>query len=157
MSKNHVMLFAVALGLFAIVTGCATAGKDLIESGTVTIQRVDSRHVYVSGVAAVEKEDHVEISGWVKKHYGWSVGDGHVDIAVLNPKGEAIEEISTRYTPGEIPRKKGRRSHFKVELPLGSLERGSSVLVGFHRADRPSAHEVFDCGDNVAVPHAGDV
>lgn len=157
MSARNTKQFAMALGILALVIGCATAGKNLIESGTVTIQRLESRHVYLSGVSVVEKDDHIEISGWVKKHYGWNVGHGHVDIAVLNPKGEAIEEISTRYTPGEIPRKKGRRSHFKVELPLGTLERGSSVRVGFHRTDTGHGHEGFDCGNNVAVPHAGDV
>jgi hypothetical protein len=156
MNKTNVSQLAMAVGILFIVIGCATAGKDLIDSGTLTIQRVDSKHVYLSGVSVVEKEDHIEVSGWVKKHYGWSVGDGHVDIAVLNPKGEAIEKISTDYTPGAIPRKRGRRSHFKVELPLRTLERGSSVWVGFHRTDRRPGHEVFECGDNVAVPHGGD-
>jgi hypothetical protein len=156
MSARNAKQLALALGILTIVIGCATARKDLVESGTVTIQRVDSKAVYLSGVAVVEKEDHIVVSGWVKRHYGWSLGDGHVDIAVLNPQQETIEKISTDYTPGVIPRRKSRRSHFKVELPLRNLERGSSVWVGFHRVDTRPGPGVFDCGENIAVPHGAD-
>lgn len=155
MNKKNVTQFAMAVGILAIVIGCATTGRNLVESGTVTIQRLDSKAVYLSGVAVVEKEDHIEVSGWLKRRYVWSLGDGHVDVAVLNPQGEAIEKISTGYTPGVIPRKRFRRSHFNAALPLRTLERGSSVWVGFHRTDTRPGHGVFDCGENVAAPHAG--
>jgi len=156
MNKGSVRRFAFALVILIIVIGCAAARKDLVESGNVTILRVPSKQVYLSGVSVVEKNDHVEVSGWVRKRHGWIAGDGHVDVAILNPEGETVRKISTGYYPSAIPKRRGRRSHFKVALPLGPFEKGSAVLVGFHGNDPGQARGAFDCGENVAVSHAED-
>ena len=135
MSARNAKQLVLALGILTIVFGCATARKDLVDGGTVTIQQVPSKLIYLAGVAIVEKEDHIEVSGWVRKRYGWITGDGHVDLAVLNLEGKTVRKISTGYYPSAIPKRRGRRSHFKVELPLSSLEKGSTVWVGFHSND----------------------
>ena len=41
MSTRNTKQLAMALGILAIVIGCATARKDLVESGTVSIQRME--------------------------------------------------------------------------------------------------------------------
>ena len=135
MGARNAKQLGLALGILAIVIGCAAGRKDMAESGTVTIQRGPSKQVYLSGVAVVEIKDHIEISGWVRKRYGWITDDGHVDIAILNPQGETIVKIRTRIHPSAIPKRRGRRSHFNVALPLRTFEReapfgsGSTAMI----------------------------
>ncbi len=100
-------------------SGAQRHERIMVESSTVTIQRVDSKHVYCQVWPLLKKRT---TSKFQDGSGNATCGSSAMDmwIAVLNPEGETIQKISTGLLPERDSQKKGRRSHFNVALPLST-------------------------------------
>lgn len=121
----------VVFGLAMIVgLGCASNRINLVDNGTVTVERINSQGAYVSSVYVYQDGDYLVISGRVKQLYSTVVTDrGHVDITMLNPYGTTLKQVSKRYNP-RLSRKK-RTAYFRARLPV-ILTPGVIVRVMHH-------------------------
>ena len=133
--------------------GCASDRSNLTESGIVYIERMPSSNKSILGVQAFADNDQLVINGRVKRHSASFVdGGGHIDIAVVGPEGDIIEQVSTKYVPRIIPRRKMRGmrgSYFEVRLP-DVPPAGSTVRIAYHRT-AISADRTLDCSENAAT------
>jgi hypothetical protein len=86
--------------------------------------RKDSRGAFVFGDVGKQSG-----AGWVTT--AWS----HVDVVVLDPKGEHLQNLATRFFPSTVPETqrgiRGRSSYF---VRLASVPpAGSTIIVAFHQ------------------------
>jgi hypothetical protein len=146
--KQTILFFLLAYGLVA--SACAANRINLVERGTVTLERVNARNISVSRAYAFQDGDQLEISGNVKRLSSSISNGGHVDIAIVSPEGETLEQVSTCYIPRIIRRRGSREAFFSLRLPIIPPE-GSMVRVAYHKPDK-SKQSLFDCGENAAAP-----
>jgi hypothetical protein len=139
------LLFAA--GLMGL--GCAAGKVNRVEKGTASVERVHSRNIAVSRVYVYQDGDQLEIAGRVKRLRSTIANGGHVDIAIVSPEGELLEQVSTGYVPRIIRRRGSREALFTVRLPIIPPE-GSRVRVAYHKIEKPGDGAI-DCGDNTAV------
>ncbi len=130
--KNLGILLLLAIFIACIaITGCTTSRVNLAERGIVSIERVPTKHIYVSAAYVYQDGDELVISGRVKHKHAHRTSRGHVDIIILGPEGEILKEVTISYVPRIIRRKGSREAHFNVRLPFIPLK-GSTVHVAFH-------------------------
>ncbi len=142
-----ISLTLVLTGIFSF--GCVSHRINLVENGKIIIERVPSKNIYVSEAHVYQEENELVITGRVKRS-NTSVWDGgHVDIAVVSPKGKVLDKVSTSYTPRIIRRKGSRESFFSASLPMTPPE-GTTVRLVYHKLGR-SINEEFECGNNAAA------
>ncbi len=144
------ILFILALAISSFVaSACSTNRVNLADNRTVSLERVHSDNITVSRVYVYQDGDQLEISGRVKRRSSSIFNGGHVDIAIISPDGEILEQVSTRYYPRIIRRRGARESFFTARL-TAIPPKGSIVRVAYHEAVK-SGNGVFDCGQNAAV------
>lgn len=149
-------LLVASIGMLALVAlGCSSARVNLVNSGEISIEKVETPKVYVASPYAYKKGGMLEVSGRVvTKNSFSSYPDGHVDIAVLGPDGTLLEKTSTTYSPPVVTTKP-RRIVFEgapFSASLGKIPpAGGRIRITFHEAVRRTNPKEFDCGDNGAV------
>ncbi len=147
-SLTSILILILVMG----VSACATSGLNLVKTGAVNLEIIpsSSRNIFVSKSNVYIDGEITVIIGSVKLKSTVFESGGHVDIAVIGPEGQIIEQISTGYVPNIIRRKGTRESHFTVRLPFDLPEK-SIVRVGYHPLTRTTGL-TFRCGQNIAVP-----
>ena len=145
------ILVCVAVAFMAL-SGCTSSRINLVRNGTVSVERLRSKgNVYISGVFVYQEGDELMVSGKAKPRSRHLPTSGHVDIAILSPKGEVIGKASTFYTPRIIRRKSARRgSRFTARFSVIPPE-ASRVRLAYHGQRCSAAQTTFDCGKNAAV------
>jgi len=146
----------VILGIIVITaSGCAGSRVNLVEKGGVSIERMTSkvRGLYFHNVHAYKESDGLVVSGNVKRRYT-SVpgGSGHVDVAIINPEGEAVKHVGTNYSPRVVSKRSHPGARFEVRLPVIPQE-GDTVRVAIHKdtfSGKTNNNE-FDCGQNTVI------
>ncbi|MBW1851607.1 MAG: hypothetical protein JRJ15_09280 [Deltaproteobacteria bacterium] len=135
--------------------GCASNGVNLIKNGAVTLERIPSKGYYISHVEVYQNDNELVLHGNVKRRPHSNTGTGHVDIAIVSPDGEILEEIITSYRPRIISKRRLRKckSYFIVSLSIVP-PKGSIVRVAYHRNSKPDSR-TFSCGENRAASEAG--
>lgn len=111
--------------IIALVSGCATVGKDLVRDNTVKIEKVSSRWAKVQFVRVVQEGDTVALRGEVRR---WPTGrgpiPGHIDLEVIGPDGGVLEQATLNYQRRSV---KSRYAGFHGTLdtipPTGSTIR----------------------------------
>ena len=151
--RKLVVLMIVSISMTGF--GCATNGVNLIKNGTVTLERIPSKGYYVSHLEVYQNGNELVLHGNVKRRAHSYAVNGHVDIAIVSPDGDNLEEISTHHTPRIIPSRlmRKRRAYFYVSMstvpPVGSI-----VRVAYHGDSGPYC-KTFSCGENMAASEAG--
>jgi len=151
-NKKLIILFILSyITVCFVISSCASSHLNLVENGTVTIERIPYEGCYISKVNAIEDDGELVISGRVKRRSLLSISRGHIDIAIINSEGKVLKELSTLYTPQYIPAKRihTREARFKVRLP-NIPYKGNKIRVAYHRNLR-SYSKTFDCGKNMAA------
>lgn len=151
--KNVYVLSVLILDMIGFVfSGCTSSRLNLIDNGTFYLEQEPSSNISIFRVHAYLDGDELVINGRVKRRCASFIGvGGHIDIAIVSPEGEILEQVSTFYIPRIIPRKRAgliSGSHFEVRLPAVPPA-GSTIRVKFHRAVK-SRGEAFDCRKNAA-------
>lgn len=74
------------------VTGCASAGKNLVRDGVVEVEKVSSRQATMRFVQVVREDSEVVVRGQIQR---WPVGrgpiPGHIDLQLIGPDGGSLE------------------------------------------------------------------
>lgn len=128
---------------FAFLTGCASNRVNLVDNGTVRVERVNSQRTTISKIYVYQERNALVISGRVKRNSSSAIaGGGHVDITVLDQDEQPIKNTCKSYFPRKIRR--SRTSSFSVSLPL-VLSKGSTIKVVHHNG---ASDEDQACGKN---------
>jgi hypothetical protein len=89
------------LTTFGLLAGCATAGKDLVGTGTVTIEKVPSAWGTIGFVRVLQEGEEVTLRGAVNRRpFGRGFIPGHIELQVINPDGDVLESCVIDYYPG---------------------------------------------------------
>jgi len=148
------LILVTSLVFFA---GCASDRVNLVDRGTVSIERVPSGGIYISEVRVNQDGDELVVTGRVRRRGHSPVSLGHVDVSIISPEGKTLEQVSTYYSPRIIPSKPGHRrlhgSRFEVRLPT-IPPTGSKVRVAYHGVSKPDSR-TSSCDKNMAVSEAG--
>lgn len=156
MMEKSIYFTAILIALtavFAALFGCTSSMTNLVSSGEVSVERMPSKgNTQIFKVYVYKEGDELVVSGRIKRLIKNNLPSrGHVDIAVLSPKGETIAKTSTAYTPLIISRGGPHRaSHFTARFS-DMLPEVSTVRLSYHAQRYVGAEKTFDCGDNAAV------
>ena len=146
------ILLGLAVVLIAL-SGCASSRTNLVKNGMVSVERLPSKgNAHIFKVYVYQEGDELVVSGRVTRRFKYLLSSqGHVDIAILSPKGEVIGKASTSYIP-RIVRREGqhRASYFTARFSV-IPPKASTVRLSYHAQRYSAAKKTFDCGDNAAV------
>jgi hypothetical protein len=151
MEKTRLVMRLAAMIIMVagvLTIGCATGRVNLVENGTVSVEKTGSGNFYISRAYAHQDQDQLVVSGRVKSRLPYNTAGGHVDVAVAGPDGSIIARASARLILKNARRRATRESAFTSRIPV-TAPRGSTVHVTYHA---PSAVNTFDCPKNAAVP-----
>ena len=127
-------LFILFIGMTTFVMSInASDRKDLVENGTVSLELVPFRGIYVSIGNVYQDGGGVVITGTVRCHYGSFAIAGHVDITILDPAGKTLKKVTVSHVPKTVLRKEKRDVFFTGRLPI-IPPRGSTVRVSYHNS-----------------------
>ncbi len=120
-------IFSLTIASFG---GCASNRINLVDNGTVTIERVNSKKMLISKVSVYQEGETLVIKGKVRRRFSSGIAaGGHVDIAVFDQEEKPIKNITKHYASRWV--KHPHASSFTVRLPL-ILSQGSVVRVAHH-------------------------
>ena len=155
MRMRNVSIFSALIFVtsWVFLTGCAPNRVNLVDNGTVSIERIPSGGIYISKVRVNQEGNEFVVTGRVKRSDHSPLCSGHVYVAIMSPEGKILEQVSTYYSPRFIPRKRDHRrlhgSRFEVRLPF-IPPAGSKIRVAYHRPVK-SESETPSCGVNRAL------
>lgn len=112
------MSMAIAAMMMLCISGCG-ANHVKPNQVSVSIEKLPSKGIAISRVTAYEQNGELIIKGNVKRTFNncCDAERGHIDIAVTAPDTAVVDVVSTLYIPRDIPRVRGRFSHFTAHLP----------------------------------------
>ena len=139
---------------FLILSGCTYNRVQLAGGRTFAVERVESSPIYISWVYAEEQSEAMIIRGFLRTNSSHTHGTGHIDVAVIGPKGGLLEKTSVDYAPKDFSRV-GRESWFEARFAFVPPD-GSRIRVALH--DSPNLEEgELDCGSNRAAKEGAAV
>ena len=114
-----------------VMSTCASNQVNLVENGTVSLEFVPSKGIYVSKAYVYQDGNEFVISGKVKRPYGRSFVTGHVYIEMIDPEGTTFKKTTATHIPRIVRRKGARDASFTVRLPI-IIPKGATVRLGYH-------------------------
>lgn len=149
-TKNQLFFSVFVLLAFGLsASAFASTRINLIKNDALEIERLPSRGYRILRVFAHNDNNELVVTGRVKRRHQTYFGRGHVDIAIVSPGGEILNQVSTSYTPRYLRRKSSRGSRFEVRLP-DIPQVGSTVRIVHHRGNSPK-NRAFQCENNMAT------
>lgn len=98
--NRHARIFVTiaVISMVAMTTGCATMSRDLVRENTLNIEKVSSKIGTVTDVHIVQDESQVRIYGELTHStLGRGTIPGHVDLEVIGPDGDVLEQTTIEY------------------------------------------------------------
>jgi len=138
--NRHIVEIAICIAIAAmVVQGCALHRINLVTKGVVTVERIPTKRVCVVSAYVLQDGDEIIVAGRVKPcpPRDTVTTGGHVDISIFDPDGTLLKQVTSRYVPRIIPRKRMRSSRYQAFIPM-VLPQGSKVRVGFHDSPHSS-------------------
>ncbi len=128
-----IILVALAIVLIAL-SSCTSSRTNLVKNEMVSVELLPSKgNARIFKVYIYQEGDKLVVSGRVRRFFkNRPTSRGHVDIAVLSPKGEVIGKASTSYIP-RIIRREGqhRASYFTARFSV-IPPKASTVRLSYH-------------------------
>lgn len=130
------LIFVITTVLFS---GCASNRVNTVKNGTLQVERTAPNGVYFSKGYIYEEDGRLVISGTVKSRNLNKIRGGHVDIAIVSPKGDIIQQSSTVVKTGRL--KKLRQQGARFKLTLSTIPpSGSTIRVVYHKEVKIQQH-----------------
>ena len=151
--KAHSIIILVALAIVIIaLSSCTSSRTNLVKNEKVTVELLPSKgNARIFKVFIYQEGGELVVSGRVTRLFkNRPTSRGHVDIAVLSPKGELIGKTSTYYIPRIFRRKGHRGSYFTTRFSV-LPPKASTVRLSFHAQRYSVSKTIFDCGDYSAL------
>lgn len=127
-------MFTLLVTSTFILSSCAV-DKQLPspEPGALTVDIRPASEVHIVQASARQVGEEVIVDGKIqrKKIGGRGIVKGHVDIDVLDEKGNTLRQVITSCSPQIIPKLSGVRSSFSAQIPMMAPPE-SVVRVKFH-------------------------
>lgn len=127
-------IFTLLVTSTFILSGCAV-DKQLPTPapGALTVDIQPASEVHIVQASARQVGEEVIVDGKIqrKKIGGRGIVKGHVDIDVLDEKGQTLRQVVTGCSPQIIPKLSGVRSSFTARIPMTAPPE-SIVRVTFH-------------------------
>jgi hypothetical protein len=150
----RLLIWVTAL-LFA--GGCASPYV-LDPQGNFYIERIPSSWAYLSDIIVDQDGETLVIKGAVRRRNDAFSGTGHIDVAVVSPPGQVINQASAPYEPQILPKTPGARKHraSRFEIRLSAIPpKGSAIRLAFHGRPDPNDTPLYE-HKNLAVPDKFD-
>lgn len=127
-------LMLIAAGLFLpLVVGCATPRVNMVESGEVAMQVIETHPITVKRVSVTRSPKGIFLHGHVARHRNRALPlRGHVDVEFISPDDQIIHETSLRFTTRRLTRRMWEGT-FTARLNF-DLPGGSTIRVKHHDA-----------------------
>lgn len=114
------------------IAGCTTVGRNLAESGEVSVYPNPSKLVRIQAVTVRQDGEQLVVRGVVRRTSQnntpiW----GHVNVTAFDASGQRIGHAVVGYSPPTLPQKGPRLSHFTARLPICAAQ-GTVVHVEHH-------------------------
>jgi len=131
---------ALGIGLFSLaLVGCASGRVNLVENGTVSVEKVDTSLHEISSVNVVQSGKHLILSGEVKRRpVEAQTTRPHIDVQITTPDGRLIEKVLPLEYSQKPKTARSRRRYrnwyprdFHSKLPFEAPE-GSKIRVEHH-------------------------
>lgn len=127
---------AVSLASVTILPGCATLTPDLVSSGKLTVDRVNSGQARIGRVLVQKKTGDLEVFGELYRlRTGHSRIPGHLHIKVSDQHGSPLAETTSDYHRYSI---KSRQASFLVTLSVRPDEAAKVEVIHHDRSDETS-------------------
>lgn len=108
-------------GLVIFCGGCATTRTDLVEKGTVRIEKIDDHMIsgHIGAVSVYQDDGNVKIEGRLK-NVPLNASTGDVEIEALGSDGKVLKQTNAAVTPGyQMHRSRSSRNpRFSADLPI---------------------------------------
>lgn len=114
------------------LSGCATVGRDLTESGEVSLRRSLSKLVRVQAVTVRQDGEQLVVGGVIRRAPSSNAPIwGHVNVTAFDATGQKVGHAVVGCSPPSLPQKGPRSSHFAARLPVSATQ-GTVVHVEHH-------------------------
>jgi len=118
----------VSLASVILLSGCTTLTTELVSSGKLTVDRVNSGQARIGRVLVQKKAGGLEVFGELYRlRPGRSRIPGHLHIKMYSQDGKTLAETASGYRKLSI---KSRQSSFSATLPVRA---DGAAEVQFHR------------------------
>jgi hypothetical protein len=118
----------LALGVFTLLSGCATTADSVFERA-ISLERVASQHAEVTHVYLVHEDGAFTVRGQLTKRYGMrGTIAGHLHVSVVDSSGEVVSDTRIGYTRRSA---QSRTATFFLKLPV-EPPHGSTVQISHH-------------------------
>jgi hypothetical protein len=115
-----------------VLGGCASVGRDLTESGEVSVERSPSKLVSIQAVTVRQDGEQLVVSGVVRRAPLTSTPIwGHVNVTAFDAAGQTVGHAVVRYSPPSLPQKGPRSSQFTARIPAQAMQ-GTVVRIEHH-------------------------
>jgi hypothetical protein len=151
MEKGEILACYAILVVIVGILGCGSNRSNLAESGSIHVKEVPSEGKSILGVRIYEDGDRLLITGKVRGLGSFTSRRGHIDIAVIGPDGEILEQSSAPILPRTLVRRQTRnmlRSHFGTQMRDVPPSR-STIHIAYHGNIFPIIE--LRCSENKAV------
>ena len=117
-----------------VVSGCVSGERvNLVSNGTVTLERVPTKGLYVSSAEVFQKGEDVIVSGRVTcRNRNQSSVMGHIDITLLSSDGKVIKQTYSSHAPKRIPNTRNMSASFTKSLGV-MPPKNSIIRVKYHK------------------------
>ncbi len=115
-----------------LLSACTGLTPDLVVTGELKVERVDSHSVRIGLVQAQAIDKELYISGHLDETFsGRGRIPGHIDIEILGEDGRILSQTTTRAVESSP---KASEAHFSATLTLPSRSDMQSIRVIHHEA-----------------------
>ena len=134
--RPNFIVFTLIFWITAMLTsGCALNKVNLVDNGTVLLERVPAKDVYVASAYVFQDDSEMVISGKVKRVTASSgIPHGDVHITIIAPDGTVIKELNVQDKPASIKKIYQGESSFTVRFPL-IPPAGTKIRLAYHHSD----------------------
>ncbi len=130
--RSFIMRAMGTLPLFFALSYSVTTYAEENTTQRVAVLYPESYRAIIKNVRLAQQDGKVLIKGEVRRRSKTlHVPSGHIDLVVVDSKGNVLAETASYYTPAIVNRDSRRASKFRVTLPM-VLPMDAEVRVAYH-------------------------
>ncbi len=141
MSLTTQSRFILAVGSVLFVLGCAQNRVSLVDADKVSVEGMSTHHVYFPWVDVFKEDGAAIVKGTLRQRQMHKHPmSGHIDVLILAPDGQVIEQAQTSIRPRRHSRRGPKDAHFAVPLSIMPPD-GAMVRVQYHNRPRHTSED----------------
>lgn len=90
----------VCMVIVSTLSVCAINGTNISQNWTVTIERIDSKKLFIPWADTYEDGNNLTIRGVIEQRYHFATSlKAHVDVTIIDSNGQLLKEAKTAKQP----------------------------------------------------------